>query len=138
RDLWADEVVGLLGLGAYRNKFVSELSTGVRRIVELGCMIALGARVLLLDEPTAGIAQREVEAFRPLLDDIRRHLGATVVLIEHDLPLVIGLADHLYVLAAGAVIAEGNPKELRHDPRVVAAYLGTEERVIERSGSVVA
>jgi ABC-type branched-subunit amino acid transport system permease subunit/ABC-type branched-subunit amino acid transport system ATPase component len=136
KDLWADEVVGLLNLGAYRNKFVSELSTGVRRIVELGCMIALGARVLLLDEPTAGIAQREVEAFRPLLEDIRRHLGATVVLIEHDLPLIMGLADHLYVMAGGKVIAEGDPRALRDDPRVVAAYLGTDERVIQRSGAL--
>jgi len=133
KDLRAAEIVDLLGLGPFATRHVSELSTGVRRITELGCMIALGAGVLLLDEPTAGIAQREVEAFRPVLDDIRRHLGATVVLIEHDLPLVIGLADYLYVLASGSVIAEGDPKQLRHDPRVVAAYLGTEERVIERS-----
>jgi len=138
KDLGADDVVTLLGLGPYADKFVSELSTGVRRIVELGCMIALGARVLLLDEPTAGIAQREVEAFRPLLDDIRRHLGATVVLIEHDLPLIMGLADHLYVLAEGKVIAEGDPRALRDDPRVVAAYLGTDERVIRRSGALAA
>jgi ABC-type branched-subunit amino acid transport system ATPase component len=136
KDLRADEIVGLLGLGDYRNLFVSELSTGVRRMVELGCMIGLGARMLLLDEPTAGIAQREVEAFRPLLEDIRRHLGATVVLIEHDLPLIMGLADHLYVLAEGKVIAEGDPRVLRDDPRVVAAYLGTDERVIQRSGTL--
>jgi ABC-type branched-subunit amino acid transport system ATPase component len=135
KALRADEIVDLLGLGPFAGRYVSELSTGVRRIAELGCMIALGARVLLLDEPTAGIAQREVEAFRPVLDDIRRHLGATVVLIEHDLPLVIGLADRLYVLAAGSVIAEGDPKQLRHDPRVVAAYLGTEEGVVARSGA---
>ena len=136
KELRADEIVDLLGLGDYENRFVSELSTGVRRVVELGCMIGLGARVLLLDEPTAGIAQREVEAFRPLLEDIRRHLGATVVLIEHDLPLVMGLADHLYVLAEGKVIAEGDPRALRDDPAVVAAYLGTDERVIRRSGAL--
>jgi ABC-type branched-subunit amino acid transport system ATPase component len=135
KDLGADEIVSLLGLGDYGNRFVSELSTGVRRMVELGCMIGLGARTLLLDEPTAGIAQREVEAFRPLLEDIRRHLGATVVLIEHDLPLIMGLADHLYVLAEGKVIAEGDPRALRDDPTVIAAYLGTDERVIERSGT---
>jgi ABC-type branched-subunit amino acid transport system ATPase component/ABC-type branched-subunit amino acid transport system permease subunit len=135
KDLGADEIVSLLGLGDYGNRFVSELSTGVRRMVELGCMIGLGARALLLDEPTAGIAQREVEAFRPLLEDIRRHLGATVVLIEHDLPLIMGLADHLYVLAEGKVIAEGDPRALRDDPTVIAAYLGTDERVIERSGT---
>ncbi len=136
KALRSDEIVDLLGLGPFAERYVSELSTGVRRITELGCMIALGARVLLLDEPTAGVAQREVEAFRPVLDDIRRHLGATVVLIEHDLPLVIGLADHLCVMAEGKVIAEGDPRELRHDPRVVAAYLGTDERVVERSGAL--
>ena len=135
KALRADEIVDLLGLGPYAARYVSELSTGVRRITELGCMIALGARVLLLDEPTAGIAQREVESFRPLLLEIRRHLGATVVLIEHDLPLITGLADHLYVLASGRVIAHGEPRSLRDDPRVVAAYLGTDERVIRRSGA---
>jgi ABC-type branched-subunit amino acid transport system ATPase component/ABC-type branched-subunit amino acid transport system permease subunit len=138
KEIWADEIIGVLNLGAYRNKFVTELSTGVRRIVELGCMIALGARVLLLDEPTAGIAQREVEAFRPLLEDIRSDLGATVVLIEHDLPLIMSLADHLYVMAEGKVIAAGDPRALRDDPRVVAAYLGTDERVIQRSGTLSA
>ena len=136
KQLRAAEIVDLLGLGPFADRYMSELSTGVRRIAELGCMVALGARVLLLDEPTAGVAQREVEAFRPVLDDIRRHLGATVVLIEHDLPLVIGLADHLYVMASGEVIAEGDPKELRNDERVIAAYLGTEERVIGRSGEL--
>jgi ABC-type branched-subunit amino acid transport system ATPase component len=136
KELRAHEIVELLGLGSYAAHYVFELSTGVRRIAELGCMVALGARVLLLDEPTAGIAQREVEAFRPRLLEIRDHLGATVVLIEHDLPLVMGLADHLYVLAAGGVIAEGDPQVLRHDPAVVAAYLGTDERVIRRSGAL--
>jgi ABC-type branched-subunit amino acid transport system ATPase component len=99
-------------------------------------MVALGARVLLLDEPTAGIAQREVEAFRPVLREIRDHLDATLVVIEHDMPLIMGLADRLYVLASGRVIAEGPPDVLRDDPRVVAAYLGTDERVIRRSGAL--
>lgn len=134
KDLRAADIVDLLGLGPHAARYVSELSTGVRRMVELGCMIALGATVLLLDEPTAGIAQREVEAFRPVLREIRDHLGATLVLIEHDLPLVMEVADRLYVMAAGQVIAEGDPRVLRDDPRVIAAYLGTDARVIQRSG----
>lgn len=131
----AEELIDLLGLGAHANKEVSELSTGTRRLAELGTMIGLGARVLLLDEPTAGIAQREVEAFRPVLREIRDHLGATIVVIEHDIPLIMGLVDRLYVLASGELIAEGSPSVLRDDPRVVAAYLGTDERVISRSGA---
>ena len=99
-------------------------------------MVALGARVLLLDEPTAGIAQREVEAFRPVLREIRDHLGATMVVIEHDIPMITGLVDRLYVLAAGEVIAEGPGRVLRDDPKVVAAYLGSDERVISRSGAL--
>ena len=135
KDLRADELVELLGLQRYATKEVSELSTGVRRLAELGTMIGLGARVLLLDEPTAGIAQREVEAFRPVLTEIRDHLGATIVLVEHDIPLVMGLVDRLYVLSSGELIAEGPPMLLREDPKVVAAYLGTDERVISRSGA---
>jgi ABC-type branched-subunit amino acid transport system ATPase component/ABC-type branched-subunit amino acid transport system permease subunit len=132
----ADELVDLLGLRRYAGYHVAELSTGTRRLAELGCMVALGARVLLLDEPTAGIAQREVEAFRPVLREIRDHLDATLVLIEHDIPMIMGLVDRLYVLAAGRVIAEGPPQVLREDPAVIAAYLGTDERVISRSGAI--
>src|SRR5260221_265106 len=100
-----------------------------------GGVIALGADVVLRDERTAGIAQREVEAFRPVLREVRDHLGATVVLIEHDIPMVMSVVDRLYVLVSGNVIAEGPPALLREDPAVVAAYLGTDERVIARSGA---
>jgi ABC-type branched-subunit amino acid transport system ATPase component/ABC-type branched-subunit amino acid transport system permease subunit len=137
KDLRAGELVDVLGMGPYAHLNASELSTGMRRIVELGTIVALGAHVLLLDEPTAGIAQREVEAFTPVLSDIRAHLGATVVVIEHDIPLIMGLVDRLYVMSAGAIIAEGSPSALREDPAVIAAYLGTDERVIQRSGTAV-
>ena len=104
----------------------------------MGCMVALGARVLLLDEPMAGIAQREVEAFAPVLGEIRDHLGATLFVIDHDIPMVTTIADRIYVLATGRVIAEGEPAVVREDPAVVAAYLGTDERAIRRSGRVAA
>jgi len=135
KRLRAREVLELLGLAPYSHLYVAELSTGMRRLAELGAMIALGARVLLLDEPTAGIAQREVEAFRPVLKEIRDHLGASMIVVEHDIPLVMGLVDRLYVLNAGSVLAEGPPSVLREDPAVIAAYLGTDERVIRRSGT---
>ncbi|MCU1463665.1 MAG: hypothetical protein JWO37_3740 [Acidimicrobiales bacterium] len=136
KDLRAHELVDLLGLGPWAGRPVSELSTGTRRVAELGCMVALGARVLLLDEPMAGIAQREVEAFAPVLGEIRDHLGATLLLIDHDIPMVTTIADRIYVLATGRVIAEGEPAVVREDPVVVAAYLGTDERAIRRSGHV--
>jgi ABC-type branched-subunit amino acid transport system ATPase component/ABC-type branched-subunit amino acid transport system permease subunit len=134
----ADEVVAFLGLGRYADHPIVSLSTGSRRIVELACLLAQEARVLLLDEPTAGVAQREAEAFGPLVASLRKELDATVVIIEHDIPLVSAMSDRLYCLALGEVIAQGTPDEVRTDPAVVAAYLGTDERAISRSGAVTA
>jgi ABC-type branched-subunit amino acid transport system ATPase component len=91
---------------------------------------------LLLDEPTAGVAQREAEAFGPLVADIRDELDCAILIVEHDMPLLMGLCDRMYALETGAVIAEGTPEEIRHDPRVVASYLGTEEAAISRSGGL--
>jgi ABC-type branched-subunit amino acid transport system ATPase component len=130
----AQELIELLGLGPYAERSVAELSTGTRRVAELAAVIGMGSRVVLLDEPTAGIAQREVEAFRPVLREVRDHLGATMIVIEHDLPLLLDVVDRLYVLVAGRIIAEGDPRALREDPAVIAAYLGTDERVVARSG----
>jgi ABC-type branched-subunit amino acid transport system permease subunit/ABC-type branched-subunit amino acid transport system ATPase component len=130
----AAELVDFLGLGRYADEFVSNLSTGTRRIAELGTLLAVDARVLLLDEPTGGVAQREAEAFGPLIVRIRRELGAAMVVIEHDMGLIMSISDRVYCLEAGAVIAVGPPAAIREDPRVIASYLGTNEQVIQRSG----
>jgi ABC-type branched-subunit amino acid transport system ATPase component/ABC-type branched-subunit amino acid transport system permease subunit len=129
-----EELLEMFGLTSYRDAFISELSTGTRRIVELAGAMAFEPRVLLLDEPSSGIAQRESEVLAELLTSLRQRTGATLVIIEHDIPLVSGLADRLLCLDLGQVIAQGTPAEVLEDPRVVAAYLGTEAEAIARSG----
>ncbi|MBH99235.1 MAG: ABC transporter [Acidimicrobiaceae bacterium] len=131
----ADDLIGFLGLGRYADTLVSDLSTGTRRIVELAGLLALDARILCLDEPTAGIAQREAEAFGPLLKQIQQELAATMIVIEHDMPMIMSLSDRVYCLEAGQIIAEGYPDIVRNNPKVVASYLGTDERAIARSDS---
>ncbi|MET1041981.1 MAG: ATP-binding cassette domain-containing protein, partial [Acidimicrobiales bacterium] len=131
------ELIDFVGLGGYAEQFVANLSTGTRRIVELSCLVAADAKLLLLDEPTGGVAQRETEAFAPLILSIREELGAAMVVIEHDMPLIMGISDRVYCLEAGQVIAEGTPTVVRDDPLVVASYLGTDERAIQRSGGLV-
>jgi ABC-type branched-subunit amino acid transport system ATPase component len=132
------DLVELLGLLHWRDHHIGDLSTGTRRVVELAGLLALKAKVLCLDEPTAGLAQRETEAFGPLIVNVQRQLGASVLLIEHDMPLIMGISDRVYCLEAGAVIAEGAPKDVRDNPRVIASYLGTDERAINRSGATPA
>ncbi|MCU1353518.1 MAG: transporter related [Acidimicrobiales bacterium] len=133
----ADEILGFLGLGPSADTFVLDLSTGTRRAAELACLVATDAKVLLLDEPTAGLAQREAEAFAPLIRQVMTDLGAAVVMIEHDMPLVMSLSDRVYCLEAGRVIAHGAPRDVGRDPAVVASYLGTDERAIARSNQAV-
>ena len=128
------ELIELLGLGAFRNKFVSELSTGSRRIVDLAMAIAHRPTVLILDEPSSGIAQRETEALGPLLERIRDEIGCSLLVIEHDMPLVTAIADSMVALELGRVIATGTPDEVVNHPQVVASYLGADATVIARSG----
>jgi len=98
-------------------------------------VLAVGPRVICLDEPTAGVAQREAEAFGPLIKRVQAELDATLVVVEHDLPLILAISDRVYCLEAGRVIAQGSPGEVRSDPLVIASYLGTDTRSVLRSNA---
>ena len=132
------ELIELMNLQSYRDKFVSELSTGVRRIVDLTMAIAHKPSVLLLDEPSSGVAQRETEALGPLLKDMQRATQCSIVIIEHDMPLISAVSDEIIALDLGRVVMRGSPSAVLSDARVVASYLGDDEGVIQRSGSVPA
>jgi branched-chain amino acid transport system ATP-binding protein len=130
-----DELVDLMGLEAYRHKRVRELSTGSRRIVDLACVVAHRPTVVLLDEPSSGIAQREVEALSPVLRRMRDQMGASLLVIEHDMGVLAAIADRIIAMDQGRVIASGPPDEVLNDPLVIASYLGTDPAAIERSGT---
>jgi branched-chain amino acid transport system ATP-binding protein len=132
-----EELLELLALGVFRTKFVRELSTGSRRVVDLACLLAHRPTVILLDEPSSGIAQRETEALGPLLRRIRDETGASLVVIEHDMPLIRSVSDRMMAMDQGAVIACGPPDDVLTDPAVIESYLGTSEAAIRRSGASV-
>jgi ABC-type branched-subunit amino acid transport system ATPase component/ABC-type branched-subunit amino acid transport system permease subunit len=129
----AEELVAWMGLERYRSSQIQELSTGTRRITEIACLVALQPQLLLLDEPSSGVAQKETEALGALLVRLKAELGLTLIIIEHDIPLIMGLSDRIVCMADGEVIAAGSPQEVRNDPAVVEAYLGGSITAIERS-----
>ncbi|MDX6215599.1 MAG: branched-chain amino acid transport system ATP-binding protein livF [Frankiales bacterium] len=131
-----EDLIELMGLVAYRDKFVGELSTGSRRIVDLAMALAHDPMVLLLDEPSSGIAQRETEALGPLLHRIRAETGCALLVIEHDMPLITSLSDEIVALELGQVVLQDVPDVVLADPRVVSAYLGGDLATIQRSGGV--
>ena len=101
-----DELMDLFGLERFADNLVSELSTGSRRLVDLAAVVAHQPTVVLLDEPSSGVAQREVEAMVELLRNVRDRLGATLVVVEHDIAFIAELADRLVAMDRGAVLAE--------------------------------
>ena len=129
-----DELVELFGLVRFRDRPARQLSTGTRRVVEITMAVAHRPRLLLLDEPAAGIAQAEIGALAPLLRDIRSALDLSIVLVEHDIPFVTSVCDRLLALDMGSPIAEGDPRDVISDPAVISAYLGGDIAAINRSG----
>ncbi|GGN04464.1 ABC transporter ATP-binding protein [Thermus composti] len=113
-----------LGLEEKAQRTVGELAHGDQRIVEVGLALSLGARLLLLDEPTAGMSDEETWRTVELLKVLHREEGITLLFIEHDMEVVFGLAERVTVLHLGEVLAEGTPEAIAADERVQAAYLG--------------
>jgi ABC-type branched-subunit amino acid transport system ATPase component len=131
-----DELIDLMGLGAFRQKLTGELSTGSRRIVDLACILAQDPKVLMLDEPSGGVAQKETEALGPLLLRIVERTGCSVLVIEHDMPLLRTICDEMIALELGGIIAQGKPVDVLEHPAVIESYLGTDDAAINRSGAV--
>lgn len=129
-----DQVIAAFGLDHFAYHRTSELSTGTRRVVDLASILLAEPRLLLLDEPTAGIAQREAEAFIPLLRRLHQVADTTIVLVEHDVPLVFELCSTVVVMELGGVVAAGPPEVVRADPRALAAYLGASDEAVFASG----
>ena len=121
----ADEILAMLAVHAYRDIPVERLSTGVRRLVELGRVLMGQPTLLLLDEPSSGLDRVETARFNETVRDLRRSLPDTsILLVEHDMSVALELADHVYVLDFGSLSAEGDPQSVRENERVQAAYLG--------------
>jgi ABC-type branched-subunit amino acid transport system ATPase component len=131
----ANQVITSFGIERFRRHQIVELSTGTRRVVDLASIVLARPRLLLLDEPTAGIAQREAEAFVPLLRRLHQLADTTIVLVEHDVPLVFALCTKVVMMETGRIVSTGTPEEVRRDPRALAAYLGASEEALAVSGA---
>ena len=129
----AEELAELMGLGPYRDLMARQLSTGTRRITELACIVALEPKLLLLDEPSSGIAQRESEALADVLRRVKHELGTTLVLVEHDVPLLTSMSDRIVAMAEGRIICVDTPSTVCNHPEVVRSYLGDSRTAIDRS-----
>jgi len=120
----ADRTLSLIGLEDRREKMAGELTYAEQRALEIGITIASGADVILLDEPTAGMSHSETDAAVALIEKVTQ--GKTLMMVEHDMGVVFNLADRISVLVYGELIATGAPSEIRNNPRVQEAYLGTQ------------
>lgn len=128
-DAEVDRLLELTGLADIAGTDVSDVPTGRARVVEVARALMTSPRVLLLDEPASGQTEQETEAFADLLVDLADD-GLAICLVEHDIPLVMKICSRIHVLDYGAVLASGIPDEIRNDPAVINAYIGTEEEAV--------
>lgn len=122
----AEEIIDFLEIEAYRKSLVGMLPYGIQKRVELGRALAMDPKLLLLDEPAAGMNLEETEDMARFILDIQEELGVAMILVEHDMGLVMDIADRVMVLDFGEQIAIGSPAEVQANPDVIAAYLGSE------------
>jgi branched-chain amino acid transport system ATP-binding protein len=131
-----NDLLEMFNLDRFADNLVSELSTGSRRLVDLAAVVAHQPSLVLLDEPSSGVAQREVEAMIALLRNVRDQLNATLLVVEHDIAFIAELADRLVALDRGEVIASGEPRAVLETPVVGEAFLGTDPLARSKSGPV--
>ncbi|WP_127521901.1 ABC transporter ATP-binding protein [Mesorhizobium sp. Z1-4] len=122
-----EQVIDFLDLQAYREKYIAGLPYGVRKVVEMGRALALEPRLLLLDEPASGLSVEETQDVAFWVEDIKKQMGITVLMVEHDMHLVASVSDRVLALADGKMLALGTPPEVQNHPAVVEAYIGTTE-----------
>ncbi|HJS86714.1 MAG TPA: ABC transporter ATP-binding protein [Acetobacteraceae bacterium] len=122
----AEDVIAFLGLQRYRHTLIGSLPYGVRKVVELGRALCTEPKLLLLDEPSSGLNVEETEGMGYWIEDIKRDLGITVIMVEHDMSLVSAVSDRVMALNYGKVMAIGTPGEVQTHPEVVRAYIGGE------------
>ena len=121
-----EDVIAFLGLERYRDTLIANLPYGVRKVVELGRALCIEPKLLLLDEPSSGLNVEETEGMGFWIEDIKKDLGITVIMVEHDMNLVRMVSDRVMALNYGKVIAMGTPHEVQNHPEVVRAYIGGE------------